>query len=495
MKIKDIQRIASVLLLLLCVCKLSAQKEANWWHFGQRAGLNFNILDTASPTSGDAVANMPRAVTGPLNTNEGCFTISDVNGNLMMSGDGSTIWNRNGAIMPNATALGGGSSSSQSGIILPVPGSVNRYYAVSVAQDQGSMGIQYAIVDMTMNAGLGGIVSKNNSLLAGPTDENIAAVRKTNTQNWWLVHRRQNTTTGVTIRVWEVTATGITLHHTETFDFAISNSSSYLSVLKFSSDGTKFVSPNYQGNGVIFGEFDPSTGIPSNIGAMSVGIGTYGAEFSPNGELVYISGWLGIDGFQIPWTSLKSKTTVGKVNLPYGVSNFQLASDGRIYAIKYGTRDLYAILEPDNPGLACEMRQFVNYLINNAQFGLPTFIASFFSGEAEGKSFICKGNSFKYNVDVTFSGAVADYPVRLEWNWSDGSPIEQQTLISTQTRYSMLHSYTSPNTYNIVITPYNTGNIALLPITLEAKVIDCKLQVNRQIRINLDNASTQLVKQ
>lgn len=494
--IKDIKGIIILSFSFLLSISVSAQKETNWWFFGQQAGLNFNLLQNATATGGTVVSNIPKAVAGHFSTSEGCFTISDSNGNLMMSGDGSTIWNKNGAVMPGATGLGGGSSASQSGIIVPVPGSSTRYYSMSVAQEQGTSGIQYAIVDMSLNGGLGGIVSKNNLLLAGPTDENIAAVRKTNSQNWWLVHRRQNAGSGVTVRVWEVTATGITLHGTQTFNFAITTGLTHLSVIKFSPDGTRFVSPSYTGNSLIFGEFDPSTGTPSGVGSLNMGSEVYGAEFSPNGDYVYYGpANPGNVARQIPWSSIKAKTLTGVVNLAYAVSNFQLSPDGRIYAIRINTRDLYVILNPDDKGNTVKMYQFPNYLTANAQYGLPTFAASFFSGKAEEKAFVCRGNTFSYKVEVSFSGPAVDFPVKLVWNWGDGTSLETQNITSTtQTIYTLTHNYSAPGSYNVVVTPYKVGNIALSPITLDAKVIDCKLQVNRMIRINVDNKSTQIVK-
>lgn len=498
--IRNIKVLAVLCSLCISSLPISAQKEANWWFFGNKAGLNFNLPQSATATGGTVVSNLPKAVPGHFVTNEGCFTISDGNGNLMMSGDGSTIWNKNGAIMPNATSLGGGSSATQSGIIVPLPGSTTQYYSVSVAQEKGASGIQYAIVDMTMNNNLGGIVSKNNKLLSGPTDENIAAVRKTGTQNWWLIHRTQNASTNVTMTVWEATPTGITLHDTQVADLSIPYSISYLGVTKFSPDGTKFISPNYGGHSIIFGEFNPKTGILSNIDFVNVGGEVYGAEFSPNGNYVYYcpSGAptaAAKYARQVSWSSLKAKTLAGVANLPYNLSNYQLSPDGRIYAIANGTKHLYVILNPNEPFETLEMYQIPNYLTSNAVFGLPTFASSFFSGEAEEKPFVCRGNDFRYKVEISFTGSTIDFPVKLVWDWGDGTPSETQNITSTtQNKYTLPHSYATPGTYAVTVTPYKAGNVPLTPIPLEAKVVNCQLHVNRMIRINVDNASTQLVK-
>ena len=57
-------------------------KEGNIWYFGEYAGLDFN--------SGSPVA----LTNGQLNTNEGCATISDNNGNLLFYTDGMTVYNK-----------------------------------------------------------------------------------------------------------------------------------------------------------------------------------------------------------------------------------------------------------------------------------------------------------------------------------------------------------------------------------------------------------------
>lgn len=484
------RRIICSLLLLLLITNLAAQKETNWWHFGNGNGLNFNILGDAVAMDGTVVPNMPLPVTGPITTTEGCFSISDTDGNLIMSGDGVTIWDKNNAQMINGTGLGGGVSSSQSGIVIPVPGSTTNYYAFSVAQDQEPGGIQYAIVDKTMNGGLGGILTKNNSLLSGPTDENIAALRRSNSPNWWIVHRRQNTSTGVTMYVWEVTTSGISLHYKQTHNFAITNQNLvFQGLTKFSSDGTRFVSTNSNGFGIIFGDFDPNTGIPSHVDFLSFNRRCYGIEFSPDGNLIYLAA---TPGGQIPWTSIRAKKRTDLYDMG-SLTNVQLASDGRIYAILRPDKHLYVILNPNNPGAACDLRGFADYLPNKTTFGLPTFPSSFFYAQAEEKKFVCKGNSFNYKVEVSFSGATVDYPDRLEWNWGDGSSSVQPITLG-QTSYSLSHNYLIPNNYTITITPYKSNGTALSGIELNANVIDCKLQVNRQIRINVDNASTQSVK-
>ena len=59
---------------------------------------------------------------GALDTNEGSATISDENGNLLFYTDGSSAYDRNGDVMLNGNFLGGNSTTTQSGVIVPRPG-------------------------------------------------------------------------------------------------------------------------------------------------------------------------------------------------------------------------------------------------------------------------------------------------------------------------------------------------------------------------------------
>src|SRR6185436_12341018 len=106
-----------LLFYMLCaVFAAHAQKENNIWCFGNRAGLDFN-------------SGSPVVFTGAaISTMEGCSSVADSSGNLLFYTDGRTVWNKNHVAMPNGTSLNGGSSSTQSAIIVKMPGNANIYY-------------------------------------------------------------------------------------------------------------------------------------------------------------------------------------------------------------------------------------------------------------------------------------------------------------------------------------------------------------------------------
>jgi len=145
-------RIKSVILgcaifVLLIPTQLKSQNllYKNWWFFGYFSGVDFQ-------TNGNPIG----ANGGQTNAYEGTSCISDNAGNLMFYTDGITVWDKNHNIMPNGTGLMGNYSSSQSGMICPIPNNPDQWYIFTIWP---SNGLRYSIVDMTLNSGLGAVVN------------------------------------------------------------------------------------------------------------------------------------------------------------------------------------------------------------------------------------------------------------------------------------------------------------------------------------------------
>ena len=153
---------------------VAQQKEANIWYFGRFLGIDFN--------SGAPVPLND----GQLNTTEGVATICDVNGSLRFYTDGIRIWNRLHQVMPNGTGLLGDPSSTQSAIIVPFIGDNTRYYVFTVAQLSGPNGLNYSVVNMTLDAGKGDVEIKNTPVISNVV-EKITAVRHCNNRDIWVV--------------------------------------------------------------------------------------------------------------------------------------------------------------------------------------------------------------------------------------------------------------------------------------------------------------------
>ncbi|CAM4303053.1 hypothetical protein [Gillisia hiemivivida] len=174
-----------------------AQNEANIWYFGYNGGLDFN--------SGTPVVLLD----GQLSTNEGCASISDSDGNLLFYTDGITVYNKNHSIMQNGTGLKGDSSSTHSAIIIPKPGTTNIYYVFTLDSlhlyGGGVNGLQFSEVDMSLNGGIGAVISKNK-LLHTPVNEKVTAIKRPNSDEYWVVAHKYDSNEFIT---YNVSASGI----------------------------------------------------------------------------------------------------------------------------------------------------------------------------------------------------------------------------------------------------------------------------------------------
>ena len=124
-------------------------QRANIWYFGNKAGLDFNPLPE----------NPVVPITNPvMNAPEGTATISDRNGQVIFFTDGDKVWNRTNVEI--ATGIGGDPGSSQSSIIIPVPGDETLYYIFTTQEVHGTntYELRYSLFDLKMNGGTGGLV-------------------------------------------------------------------------------------------------------------------------------------------------------------------------------------------------------------------------------------------------------------------------------------------------------------------------------------------------
>jgi hypothetical protein len=171
-----------LLLSLVCIFSFvgsNAQHETDNWYFGLMAGINFS-------------AGVATAQYGGMTTNtEGCSSISDASGNLLFYTDGVYVWNRNHQQMPNGSGLHGSTSSTQSALVVPKPGSSTEYYIFTVDETGNANGFEYSIVDMTLAGGLGDVSSLNVHVLDYVT-EKLTAVQKMNSNDYWIAVHEWN---------------------------------------------------------------------------------------------------------------------------------------------------------------------------------------------------------------------------------------------------------------------------------------------------------------
>jgi gliding motility-associated-like protein len=351
--------------LILLSCGVIGQNEGAKWNFGNKAALDF-------------MTNPPTIVlTSSLNTSEGCSGIADANGNLLFYTDGSTIWDAQNNVMPGGTNLGGNASTTQAAVVVKQPGSNNLYLVFSMGVCSGNF--RYSIVDMSLNGGLGSVISPS-VLITGPCYEKMTSVRHCNGVDTWVLV--QESITG-NFKAYLVTALGVNLVPIVSGPIVAVPAGACIGYMKFSPNGRKlgvcyWSAPNF---GFDLYDFDASTGFVSNGVNLLNNLGAYGCEFSPDGTKFYGTSLNAAFFYQWDMCAGNNAAIIASQYTTACVSGggMQLAINGKIYITHFGQTFLGVIDNPNNSGPA------INYA-NNGQsvapklctLGLPNFITSGF---------------------------------------------------------------------------------------------------------------------
>jgi hypothetical protein len=188
MKIKSEFIILFILFDILLVPECGfTQGEWNNWNFGWNAAIKY-------------ISGTPVGVTGSalFQSGDGTTTnASDSTGQLLFYANGSTIWNRNNTIMPNGSGIIGGNACQQPVFSLPVPGFPSKYYVFTVGDLMHTtnplIGLHYSIVDMSLQGGLGDVVSSQKNVFVPGGDsavDQLTATRGHNNKDVWITGKK-----------------------------------------------------------------------------------------------------------------------------------------------------------------------------------------------------------------------------------------------------------------------------------------------------------------
>ncbi len=454
-----------LILVSFCVCFISyAQQQAANWYFGENAGINF------SPSGALTILN-----DGQLNTIEGCSSISDINGNLLFYTDGTTVYNQNHVMMQNGGFLLGDESSTQSAIVVPKPRDSNIYYIFTVGSNQNQTGLNYSVVDMTLDGGLGAITQKNINLLPSCSEKISAVLKDCHSEEIWVVTlvNQQSFSEGNTFYAYSISDMGV--DHTpvtSSFQLSILGITDARGYLKLSPDGTKLACAN-AGSGMFLFDFDVQTGIATNPltlnTAHSLSSSAYGVEFSPDNSKLYVTCSNDMFGSSSNDNPDLHRSVLFQFNLNAEDINasrviidertlfrggLQLAPNGKIYralsaTYTIGTNYLGVIHNPNASGLAANYQHnAVNLGSGKSTQGLPPFIQSFFNEKIDiirnGNPdstllYLCTGQTYTLSTDPT-PGAI------YTWTFNGETLAENDhDLLVTQPGLYKLHITLDPD--------------------------------------------------
>ena len=384
------RKLQLTLALSILVFSLSAQKEGNIWYFGYGFGLDFN--------NGAPIALFD----GAMQTFEGCASRCDIDGNLLFYSNGGgrtsspanissgTIWNSNNGLMYDMQGLeGGGYSAAQSSVILPSPENANQYYlftmeenefdidGIPVGQEQGR-GLSYFKIDMSLNGGLGSVITADENLHV-PTYESLAATVHGNGTDYWVVIVDNNT---LDFFVYQVNDSGVTnpiLRPRNT-------NSNFSYPIKISPKGNRLTEA-----GVLY-NFNRNTGVissPRNLLNLNV----YSVSFSPNSRYLYF-GEQGVDKIILTRFDTESSDIASSREVIDSLENsvgglMQLAPDGKIYWVSYEIDDpqnaRINTIDCPNSSDPSLIKNVFTFAWNNSIFppflGLPNFTDNIFQNE------------------------------------------------------------------------------------------------------------------
>jgi len=369
-------------LLTLALCATGQGEDDNWFF-----GTSNLLFGGGNPVSLTTPSTM--------NAQEGSASISDGSGQLLFYTDGNEAWNRNHELFPAWPSnsfplytLGGGSSSAQATLIVPKPASDRYFYVFTVAESGFGFGpARYSVVDMTLDGGLGDILpcasarlwAKGSIFTVGDTafHEKLTAVRHANGRDVWVIAHRweSNEFWAVPVTSCGVDSANAVVSPVGTFvgGFFSFPTCNDRGMLVASPQGNRLAMCNEGPSGTAsldLYDFDPATGVvsnpillPSPYAPFQSETWCYGAAFSPNGQLLYVSSWYHAPLLQfdltLPTAALiqASAVTVGttafQTDPDRGFSHLRLGPDGRLYASIWNTDRLAIVPEPDIPGIGC----------------------------------------------------------------------------------------------------------------------------------------------
>ena len=392
------RKIVLILLVLLTSFWGYSQKQNNVWCFGDSALIDFS--DTANILNGAS----------SIDSRGSCASICDSSGLLLFySGYDADVYSIGGPPFKGGEIYTKQHSTMDNGdsivmaawyhevVIVPNPKQVNLFYIFSIGVT-GNFGLFVTEIDISQNGGLGAVIQKNIQLQSFKQVDCLSAVKHGNGRDWWVVFRKSQFPGGSNndFYLYLVTPGGIS---NVTIQSVGSLNATNAGKLSFSPDGTKMLFTNY-GDLIEVYDFDRCTGLitnPRTINPQGTTLfyNTWGSEFSPSGDLLYISTSDTVSYlFQYNLSDVDpqaTRDTIWSTQYPqYTGGDLKRAPDGKIYfscaydnqiVFNYPYPDsmynmynmnLSVINSPDSLGAACDFQPYSFYLGGKRTYwGLP----------------------------------------------------------------------------------------------------------------------------
>jgi len=424
------------------------------WYFGVEGVLNF------SSGIGVVVSNGTS-----INTNEAAASVSNATtGALLFYTDGETAYRSNhvpmialGGIM-NGSPNSSFGSASQGALITPNPANPNQYYIfyVSDRENYGAInfGLQFAIVDMTLAAGFGDFVSINTPVpgINPHTTEHLTAIPDCGTGFWIIVHGT-DAPNNDKIYAYHLTGGGLSApvisngYITDAFGtlFFPGPFPEWIGNAKVSPDGTKIAFATNTTNTFLY-NFNKTTGVLTSAATITTTGPVYGASFSPNSNVLYLTEFNNLIQYDVTNLSTPILAYTTTSFSPTGaLRKMQLGPDNRIYVTE-PTNKISIMEDPDNLNSALMPNAFDFHL---GSLTLPAGSATLTSlpNMIDAK----KGIDPFFTYSFTTCNIVAfNSPNCSGHSWNFGDPASGAA--NTSTLQNPTHTFASAGSYTVTLT-------------------------------------------
>jgi gliding motility-associated-like protein len=240
-----------------------------------------------------------------------------------------------------------------------------------------AFGLRYNVVNINLNGGLGDVIpTQKNVLLYTPSTEGLTATYNCDRTGVWIMSHEYNTNNYV---CYFLDRSGINL--TPVISSIGGVYTNFVSYMRFSPNGKKFASYNYDGACELL-DFDNKSGILKNY--ITLPNGGYGTCFSNDNSKLYFS-WSGNIIYQydlyssnIPNSLLTYYDSIAD-NSTYGA--IENGIDGTMLISSYYKDSISTIYMPNNLISSTNINRF-NVFLNgrkSANGGITDFIQSYFN--------------------------------------------------------------------------------------------------------------------
>lgn len=466
-------------LLCLGISYAGAQNRDNNWFFGSSLGMRF---------SGGSMSTIPAGTT-PFYSPYAAASYSDpATGDLLFYTNGSTVYNRRHQIMNNGEFING-SQLSVHCYIVPHPGIKNQYFIISSSSQNSTL--YYAIVDMGIDNGFGGIVSKVNPINVAKADKAFTVVKDLYDDGYWLITHMYGQNQFICYRIGKngietpgvASMAGPIMPGGDGFEYIRGKMTS-------NSTGTAFLFSNGINEDYFLQlySFDKRCGKVTLKASFQPDIlQAYAplayAAFSPDDKLVYAA-WFYISSqnflYQYNLSDPDPDATRVRLYLDLsGLGDMQLGPDGKIYMASSEntmvSSKINVINNPNTIGTGCDFRLYQYNLSNNPNHFTEHFIEYIRDVSPQLKGYkrpkiaftnACEGEPVSFALTDSL---VAD---SFRWHFGDGN---------SSTLKTPFHQYAITQDYPVTFTWYMCNRRHEITDTLKLR---------KKPTVNLGNDST-----